>query len=288
MRSLLHRYRRRLARRTLGQSLTEFALILPVFMILFAAALDLGRLYAAQVTITNAAREGVMEASLNPSSYLANQPCNTSTNRVMCGVLREIQGSMITLSPSDVTMTCNPSCSKSLGYTSTIRVTGHFQLLTPLLAVFTNGTNVTLIASASGPILSAPAAAATTPPTASPSPSPSPSPTATPGSSPTASPSPSPTPTCINLPHASFSVSPNSGKKKLTQFIVTDSSTADAWCPITTWSWSWGDSGAGSSSDLQSPPAHIYQFKGTYTISLVVSNAAGTSDQYTRSVTVTN
>ena len=70
-------------------------------------------------------------------------------------------------------------------------------------------------------------------------------------------------------------------------FSVTDQSTSEAWCPITTWSWSWGDAGAGSSSDLQDPPGHVYQTQGTYTISLVVTNLAGTSAPYTRTVTVT-
>ena len=287
MRSLHRRYTRRLARRSLGQSLTEFALILPIFMLLFAAALDLGRLYAAQVTINNAAREGAMEATLNPTSYIANTACSTTSNRVMCGVLHELQGSPITLAPSDVTLTCSPSCTKSLGYTATVRVTGHFQLLTPLLAIFTHGTNVTLIATASGPILSAPNAGATAPPSASPSPSPSPSPTPDPSASPSAS--PSPTPVCQTPPTASFTYNPHSGRKNSTSFVVTDTSTtSQAECPITTWSWSWGDSGSGSTSNLQSPPAHTYKFRGTYIITLVVSSAGGTSDPVTHSVTVTN
>ena len=41
-----------------GQALVELALILPVFLVLFAAALDLGRLYYSQITIHNAAKEG--------------------------------------------------------------------------------------------------------------------------------------------------------------------------------------------------------------------------------------
>ena len=57
--------RRRAARRDRrrGQSVVEFALILPVFLLLFGSALDLGRLYAAQVTVTNAAREGAFQAA---------------------------------------------------------------------------------------------------------------------------------------------------------------------------------------------------------------------------------
>ena len=44
---LLDRTRRHLAERSRGQSLVEFALLLPVFMLFFATTLDLGRLAAA-------------------------------------------------------------------------------------------------------------------------------------------------------------------------------------------------------------------------------------------------
>ena len=45
-------------KRSRGQSLVELALVLPVLMLLLAGALDLGRLYYSQITITNAAKPG--------------------------------------------------------------------------------------------------------------------------------------------------------------------------------------------------------------------------------------
>lgn len=41
-----------------GQSLVEFALILPILLILVLGAMDIGRLFFTKMVITNAAREG--------------------------------------------------------------------------------------------------------------------------------------------------------------------------------------------------------------------------------------
>ncbi len=288
--------------RSRGQALLEFALILPVFMLLFAGALDLGRLYASQIAIANAAREGALEAAQNPTSFEANQPCNGITNRVMCRALGEATGSFVTISPSNVSLTCTPACDDQIGYTATVSVQAPFTLITPILAPILGGqTDHPLLVPGGGhddgPIFRPHANARpdSLAPDPSPSPTPSPSPRRhrarpdrRPDSDTGSTVTPSPTPACFTLPTAQFTVFPNSGKKKKDSFTVTDQSTpGEALCPITTWSWSWGDSGAGSTSNLQAPPDHVYQSQGTYTISLVVSSAAGTSAPYTRTVTVT-
>ena len=298
--SIRHRYRQHLATRSRGQALLEFALILPVFMLLFAGALDMGRLYASQIAIANAAREGALEAAQNPTSFEANQPCNGITNRVMCRAVGEASGSFVTISPSNVSLTCTPSCDDQIGYTATVRVQAPFTLITPILAPILGGQTITLSSSQVAAMMTAPnlgpspspSPSPTPDPSATPSPTPSPSPTppVTPAPTPTPSgaPTPSPTPACFTLPTAQFHLVPNSGKKKRDFFTVTDQSTySPAACPITTWSWSWGDSGAGSTSNLQAPPDHQYQTQGTYIISLVVTNNAGTSAPYSRPVTVT-
>lgn len=55
--------RRRHARR--GQALVEFALVIPVFLLLLIALFDLGRAVFAYNTLTNAAREGARIAIVN-------------------------------------------------------------------------------------------------------------------------------------------------------------------------------------------------------------------------------
>ena len=49
-----------------GQSLVEFALMLPILLLMLMGTLDLGRLYFAYVAIHNAAGEGALYAAINP------------------------------------------------------------------------------------------------------------------------------------------------------------------------------------------------------------------------------
>ena len=53
-------------RKEKGQSLVEFALVLPVLLIILSGVLDLGRLYYVYVVLTDSASEGVAYAISNP------------------------------------------------------------------------------------------------------------------------------------------------------------------------------------------------------------------------------
>jgi PKD repeat protein len=285
--------------RSRGQALVELALILPFLILLVAGAVDLGRVWYSQITITNAAREGAMEAAVSPTSWSAGQPCDASTNRVMCRTLNEASDSWVTVTEADVSLSCSPSCSAGTWaspHTVTVEVQGHFSPLIPLMSILLGGSDVTLSASASATIAMAPTLGAVTtsspspsptPSGSSPSPSPSPSASSSGSSSPTATPTPSPVPTPVacSAPSASFSVSPLSGKKNKTEFVFTDLSLNmhnPACNPI--WSWNFGD-GSGASSAQH--PTHIFTKRDTYTVTLVVSNDAGSS-QFERDVVVTN
>lgn len=292
-----------------GQALVELALILPILLLLVAGAIDLGRAFYTQVTITNAAREGALEAALNPDSYDAGQPC-ADDNRVVCRAIRETNGSFVTVDHTDVTMECHPAgappgaspivCVEGTSgspNTAWVTVSGDFSLVTPLLSFVLGGQDVTLQATAKATIRMTPTIGAipvTTPtpaPTASPTPTPSATPagpTPTPGGptptpTPTASPTPTPTP-CV-IPTASFTASPASGKKNTTVFSFTNTSQnigAPHCNPV--FAWSFGDGAFAASQDA----SHIYDKKGNYTITLVVSNTAGASTQFQRTVNVTN
>ena len=53
------------ARHSRGQALVEFALVIPIFLLMLVALFDLGRAVFAYNTLTNAAREGVRLAIVN-------------------------------------------------------------------------------------------------------------------------------------------------------------------------------------------------------------------------------
>jgi Flp pilus assembly protein TadG len=258
-----------------GQSLVEFALILPVLMVLFAGTLDLGRLAFARVTVSNAAREGAFQAADKPTSYQAGQPCDNTTNLVVCRVQLEAKDSSVTITPADVTMTCNPStCDKSMGNTVTVSVRGHFQLLTPLMAVFFGGTqNVTFSDSSTNQIEALPTPVIS-PPWSTPTPTPSPSPTGT--ASPTASPTATPTstPPSCQFPSAGFAITSPADLTNLhapTTITFKDTSTSIN-CGISSWFWTFGDN---TTSTSQTPSSHTYIVKGDYVVTLRVTNAAG-------------
>ena len=271
-----------------GQSLVEFALILPILMLFFATTLDLGRLALAELSIENSAREGAFQAAKTPTDINNTQPCpaDASSNKIICRVQLEAKSSGITIAPADVSATCSvPGCATGLGNRVTVAVVGHFQLLTPILAPFFGGTTaVTFTRSSTSQIETLPA-----PPTAGPiSITPTPAPTATasptasasgsPGASPTASasatatPTPSPTPNCT-LPSAGFTytVSPDTGVAPVT--LTVSNTTTSPFCPITSWFWKFGDS---TTSTELAPPPHVYVAKGNYKVTLTVTNAAGT------------
>lgn len=91
-----------------GQSLVEFALILPLFVLIVIGVFDLGRAFFASITITNAAREGARYGTLH-----VNDPqgvCNATLN--------EASSSGIALPYNDVTITCSAQSTCSSGATA--------------------------------------------------------------------------------------------------------------------------------------------------------------------------
>ncbi len=153
-------------RRGRGQSLVEFALVVPVLLLLVAATLDLGRVFYATITLNNAAREGALQAAQKPDSFQSGQPCNTTSNLVVCRVQLEAKDSMIAIADGSIDMDCSVSgCPKQSGSYVTVSVEGTFRLLTPLLSAIFGGQTLDLDASATAQVeYFPPATAATLPP----------------------------------------------------------------------------------------------------------------------------
>jgi len=261
--------------RSRGQSLVELALVTPILLLLLLGAVDLGRLFYAQITVTNAAREGAMVAALTPTSFSAGAACDTATNAVTCAATREGQGGFVTVAPADVAMACNPSCAKTYGTTVTVTVTGHFQLLTPIMWVFTGGPNVTFDRSATTDVIVTPAAAGI--PSSSPSSSPSASPSSSASASPSASASASPSasPTCPP-PFVGFTTT-QQNKNKPVDFTSISTPTSGA-CAISYWRWDFGD--GTTDAGAVGTTSHDYGSANSgrsYNVTLTVLTPSGTT-----------
>ena len=219
-------------RKSRGQSLVELALILPILFVFLAAALDLGRVFYAHISLRNAAREGAMQAAKTPTSYLEDTVCDPATNLVVCRVILEAKGGSVTIQPTDIEMTCAiTGCPRQSGSTVRVDVRGQFQLVTPLLAAVFGGQSLNFSSTAIAQIEYYPDPVVPTVPPA---------------------------------PVASFTVNPSppdGDAPRTVQF--TDTST-DA----SQWFWDFGD---GATSNDQNP-SHTYTAPGTFTVILTAIN----------------
>jgi len=262
--------------RSRGQSLVEMALILPVFLLFFAAIIDLGRIAAGQVAVQNAAREGAFAAAVTPQDFDSGTGCpaDGKTNTIYCRIKLE-SANGVAISPTDVTVTCSPaSCATGIGNTVKVVVNGHFRLLTPLMGAFFGGNqNVTFTASSVQNLETLP-----TSPIGLPGATPTPTPTAT-G---TATPTSTLPPTC-QLPSAGFTmVVTGSNSHHPPQTVTVTDTSSSINCGIDSWIWDWGD---GTTNSGKTPGSHTYVatnsnpsstgYPDYYTVKLTVTNAAG-------------
>jgi PKD repeat protein len=135
--------------------------------VFLAAALDLGRVFYANISLNNAAREGAFQAAKHPDSFGAGQTCDgTDAGRIVCRVQQESRNSAITVEDGDISVTCSNSCNAAVGSTITVNVTGSFQLVTPILSAIFHGQTVPLHSAATAQIEYFPMTAPATPPPA--------------------------------------------------------------------------------------------------------------------------
>jgi Flp pilus assembly protein TadG len=148
-----------------GQGLVEFALVLPVMMLILLVAVDAGRLFFTYIEVNNAARE---------AASVASQHIGYSRTILESGAQNESnvqgQGGEGTLTVTPTTPICtsaagapNPTtCPASVdaayvagaGHLVTVAVSRPFTFLTPMIGAFFPPTGVlTLGASASAPVM---------------------------------------------------------------------------------------------------------------------------------------
>ena len=133
-----------------GQGLAEFALVIPLIILLFMGILDFGRAIYAYNTVANAARQGARVAAVNqadpspPNNTLCggDQPVeNPATPHisikgcaVQAGFALGLQPSSVTVNyarPSGVNLSCTPTL--DVGCIATVTVTYSWRAITPII-----------------------------------------------------------------------------------------------------------------------------------------------------------
>jgi hypothetical protein len=159
--SSLHR-----RRKTRGQALVEFALTLPILLLLLLIALDFGRAFFGWVALNNAARVGANYAAAHPSNWDAGT------------TYEDLMAANLDLINCNQTNAGNPPAfgpTKLPGELVRVNLDCDFTVVTPIIsAVFGNGGVITVSSSAAFPITDGCLAAC---PTGTPPPPPPPPPT---------------------------------------------------------------------------------------------------------------
>jgi Flp pilus assembly protein TadG len=101
-----------------GQSLVEFALVLPVLILILLAIVDFGRVYHVYLTIDHAGREAARAASIGKDDTNIK---STAVN----------YASSINLTTGQVSI--SPTGSRSSGVEATITITYPITFLTPMI-----------------------------------------------------------------------------------------------------------------------------------------------------------
>ena len=120
-----NRYRER------GDGLVEFALILPVLMLVLMGIVDLGRAVYAYNVVANSAREGVRYGIASPNDT--------------AGMINVARSSAVGLDPARITVTINHPSSDTIR----VAVSYDFRLVTPLMAQALSGRSALLLSSQS-------------------------------------------------------------------------------------------------------------------------------------------
>ncbi len=186
-------------RKSRGQSMAEFALTMPMALLMVLFGLDFGRVFLGWVALNNAAREAANYAAMNPDAWTI--PYNLTAQAEYTRLVQN-EASSINCTLVDPVPAPTFSSGTSIGAPASVTLTCGFHLITPFIGLFT-GNPIPVTASSAFPVRAGliegiPVETATPMPTAVPTPTPAPTPA--PGATPTPTPAPTPTPTPTPAP----------------------------------------------------------------------------------------
>lgn len=127
-----------------GQALVEFALVIPIFLLLLVAIFDLGRAVFAYNTLTNAAREGARLAIVNQDEASIIQHAKNASAIVELNV-PNVEVHFWQLKPDGTANTAKPCDLVANGCLAVVSFEATYQPITPIIAniVFKNGVTFT-------------------------------------------------------------------------------------------------------------------------------------------------
>jgi len=124
-------------KRTVGQSLVEFALVLPALLLIFMGILDFGRAVFAYNSLSNAARDGARVAIVDQSTDVGGVPAGATE--------AANQATGLGLDPSDINDVqvsyllpdLSGACpSRALGCVAEVTVNYQYTAITPIIGSF--------------------------------------------------------------------------------------------------------------------------------------------------------
>ena len=121
-----------------GAAAVEFALVLPILIMLIFGIIDFGRMLNARITITEAAREGARAAALQTGEDAAN-------------TIDTLVGGMKTTMTPYVIVSCGEH--PAPGQDATVTLNYRFEFVTPLAFFGVGGNGITLTQTAVMPCL---------------------------------------------------------------------------------------------------------------------------------------
>jgi Flp pilus assembly protein TadG len=113
-----------------GAAAVEFALILPVFVLLIVGMLEFARAYNAQISISNAAREGARVMAIHDDASLAR----ASAIDAAVSLNPALVGGDVAISPASCTAAVDGTVEVSIDYDLPL-MTGFFGITLPISGV---------------------------------------------------------------------------------------------------------------------------------------------------------
>jgi hypothetical protein len=142
------------SRTSRGQSLVEFALVLPVLLLLLVITVDFGRAYLGWVTLNNVVREAANFAAENPTAWSSANSTNPGPLRAYTDLITNDAAGIDCALPTPLPAPVFPKGAdgvNAIGTPATVTITCRFSPITPIISSVL-GNSVPITASAAFPI----------------------------------------------------------------------------------------------------------------------------------------